>query len=76
MPNRLVWERAHGVPAWCMELLRDMLDKQQLLVLLDIDLDSDTRRITPHPSLLADFSARSKGRRQSEGAGYQVSLSL
>ena len=33
--SRLLRERSHGVPAWCMEMLRDILDKKQLIVVHD-----------------------------------------
>ena len=35
MHFRILRERSHGVPAWCLEILKDILDKKQLIVVLD-----------------------------------------
>ena len=32
---RILRDRSHGVPSWCQEILKDVLDKKQLIVVFD-----------------------------------------
>lgn len=73
---RLLKERAHGVPAWCMELLRDLLDNGQLIITIDAGQKFESPHLSPDPSLLADFSPGSKGRRRSDALTNRVNVML
>ncbi|XP_052767837.1 adenylate cyclase type 10-like [Mya arenaria] len=48
--DRLIRERALGVPLWCMELLRDMMEKKQLFVV------QRTRSQTSLPEIIKDVT--------------------
>ena len=64
--------RAHGVPAWCMELLRDMLEKDQLHIALDLEPDPHIQTLSPDPAMLVDIA---KGRRRSN-VSAKINLSV
>ena len=64
--------RAHGVPAWCMELLRDMLEKDQLHIALDLEPDPHIQTLSPDPAMLVDIT---KGRRRSN-VSAKINLSV